>query len=253
MSLIPKARNWVRKELIRLVLPVVPERISNFFRHSLDRPFGNRYYQDRARDYDRLRENQPSWAEENRALREIASELGHGLSVLDVPVGSGRFFPVYGDLDWNVSGLDVSDEMLEVARSRSDGVLAAKPKLIKGKATALPFPDSQFDVVVCFRFLQSIVSFGDTQRVIAEIARVSRRFAVLHLDVKPENLPEGSYPKLRETMRGNLTWQQIEDLLLAEGLCVQKKFGPMPHETKNEVVVLCTLESVVTTKPLGFV
>ena len=253
MSLIHKARNWIRKELIRLVLPVVPERISNLFRHSLDRPFGNRYYQDRARDYDRLRENQPSWAAEHRALSEIAAELGSGLSVLDVPVGSGRFFPIYGDLDWNVSGLDVSDEMLEVARSRSDGVLAAKPKLSKGKATALPFPDSQFDVVVCFRFLQSIVSFGDAQRVIAEIARVSRRFAVLHLDVRPEELPEGPHPTLRETMRGKLTWGQIEDLLLAEGLHVKKKLGPTPHKSKNEFVVLCTLGSLGKTASLDSV
>lgn len=242
MSLIHKARNWIRKELIRRVLPVVPERISNLFRHSLDRPFGNRYYQDRARDYDQLRENQPSWAEEHRTLREIATELGRGLSVLDVPVGSGRFFPVYGELDWSVSGLDVSDEMLEVARNRSDGVLASKPILMKGKATALPFSDSEFDVVVCFRFLQSIVSFGDAQRVIAEIARVSKRFAVLHLDVRPEGLPEGPYPKPRETMRGKLTWLQIEDLLRSEGLHIQKKIGPMSHESKNEFVALCTVK-----------
>ena len=242
MSFIFRARNWVRNELIRRVLPIVPERISNVFRHSLDRPFGNRYYQDRASDYDQLRENQPSWFEEYRALQEIAAELGRGLSVLDVPVGSGRFFPVYGDLGWSVSGLDVSDEMLEVARSRADDVLASTPELIKGKATALPFSDSEYDVVVCFRFLQSIVSFGDAKRVISEIARVSKRYAVLHLDVRPQGLSEGSYPKLRETMRGKLTWLQVEHLLRSQGLQIQKKIGPMPHESKNEFVVLCTVK-----------
>lgn len=175
-------------------------------------------------------------------MEEIATELGRGLSVLDVPVGSGRFFPVYGDLDWGVSGLDVSDEMLEVARNRGDGVLASKPILVKGKATGLPFSDSEFDVVVCFRFLQSIVSFGDAQRVIAEIARVSKRFAVLHLDVRPEGLAEGPHPKLRETMRGKLTWRQIEDILQSKGLQIQKKIGPMPHDSKNEFVVLCAVK-----------
>ena len=242
MSFIPRTRNWIRNEVIRRVLPLIPERIVSLFRHSLDRPFGNRYYQDRARNYDQLRENQPSWPEEHRALREIATELGRALSVLDVPVGSGRFFPIYGDLDWSVSGVDVSDEMLEVARARSDGVLATKPRLIKGKATVLPFPESEFDVVVCFRFLQSIVSFGDANRVIAEIARVTKRYAVLHLDVRPEDMPEEPFPKLRETMRGKLTWLQIEDLLRSHGLCIQKNIGPMPHETKNEFVVLCTVE-----------
>jgi len=95
---------------------------------------------------------------------------------------------------------------------------------------------------VCFRFLQSIVSFGDAQRVIAEVARVSKRFAVLHLDVRPEGLPEGPYPKPRETMRGKLTWLQIEDLLRSEGLHIQKKIGPVPHESKNEFVLLCAVE-----------
>ena len=242
MSFIFRARNWLRKEFIRGVLPMVPERIANVFRHSLDRPFGNRYYQDRARDYDQQREHQPSWVEEHRALQEIATQLGHGLSVLDVPVGSGRFFPVYGDLDWTVSGLDVSDEMLQVALTRSVDSLATEPALFRGNATALPFSDSQFDVVVCFRFLQSIVSFGDAQRVIAEIARVSKGFVVLHLDVRHEGLPEGPYPKLRETMRGKLTWRQIEYLLQSKGLQIQKKIGSMPHESKNEFVVLCAVK-----------
>jgi len=242
MSFIHKARNWIRKELIRRLLPLLPDWLSNSFRHSLDRPFGDRYYQDRARHYDQQREHQASWAEENRVLREVAAGLGLGLSVLDVPVGSGRFFPVYADLDWSVSGLDVSDEMLEIARMRADGVFTTKPLLRKGKATSLPFPDSEFDVVVCFRFLQSIVSFGDARRVIAEIARVTKRFAVLHLDVRPEGLPEGQYPRPRETMRGKLTWSQIEDFLRSEGLQVQKKIGPMPHETKNEFVVVCILD-----------
>ena len=248
MSFSHRARNWIRKQLIRRLLPMVPEGISRLFRHSLDRPFGNRYYQDRARDYDQQRLHQASWTAEYRALQKITTELGHGLSVLDVPVGSGRFFPIYGAVDWRVSGLDVSEEMLEVARTRSHGVLPTKPILIRGKATSLPFPDSEFDVVVCFRFLQSIVSFGDAQRVIAEIARVTKRFAVLHLDVRPEGLPEGPYPKLRETMRGKLTWLQIQDLLVAEGLRIQKNIGPMPHESKNEFVLLCAVEDAQGTQ-----
>lgn len=242
MSLFYRSRNWIRKELIRRVLPVVPEWVSNPFRHSLDRPFGNRYYQDRAREYDRQRENQPSWSAEYRALEGLANNLGRRLSVLDVPVGTGRFFPVYGALEWRVSGLDVSSEMLDVARTQSAEYLITRPTLVEGKATALPFSTSEFDVVVCFRFLQSIVSFGDAQRVIGEISRVSKKFVVLHLDVRPEGLQERSQPKARETMRGKLTWLQIQDLLQSKGLDIKKRIGPMPHASKNEFVVLCEVQ-----------
>lgn len=240
----PRARNFVRREVIRWVLPVIPSSVATLLRHSLDRPFGNRYYQDRALKYDELREHQLSWKGENRALRDMAAGLGRGLSVLDVPVGSGRFFSIYSELDWTVTGLDASSEMLNVARNRMGSASEMKPVLLEGKATALPFADSEFDVVVCFRFLQSIVSFGNAQIVIGEIARVTKRYAILHLDVRPEGLPEVRPPKLRATMRGNLTWPQIVSLLESKGLYIQKKIGPMPHETKNEFVVLCAVEDV---------
>lgn len=225
--------------MIRHALPILPKFISRKLTHSLDRPFGNRYYQDRASNYDRDREHQVSWAEEQAALTEIAVELGNGLSVLDVPVGTGRFFPLYAEMGWEPTGLDVSKEMLNVARRRSAGLFQNLPLLEKGKAHKLPFDDRRFDVVVCFRFLQSIVSFGTARRVIAEIARVTRKHVVLHLDVKPQGQPEGHLPSPNETMRGKLSWNQIENLLASEGLEIVRVIGPITHDSKNEHVVLC--------------
>lgn len=234
-----KWRNRIRKALIQYVLPLVPNVISGKMSHSLDKPFGNRYYQDRATNYDRDRRHQISWGEEQEALAELAAELGKGLSVLDVPVGSGRFFPVYSELGWEPTGLDISNDMLEVARKRSTELFQYLPLLQRGKAEKLPFNDESFDVVVCFRFLQSIISFGKARRVIGELSRVSRKYAVLHLDFKPEGQPDGQLPKPNETMRGKLNRDQVVALLDAGGLEVVRVIGPITHETKNEHVVLC--------------
>ena len=43
----------------------------------------------------------------------------------------------------------------------------------------LPFPDSMFDSVLCIRLLHHRFSNAERQRILAELARVSRRFVII--------------------------------------------------------------------------
>jgi ubiquinone/menaquinone biosynthesis C-methylase UbiE len=92
------------------------------------------------------------------ALDWLASRLGTLTSgrVLDLGCGEGRFLPA------RAVGLDVDEDRLRLARTRSRLVLRAD-------ARALPFPDGTFDTVYAIRMLNDT---GDVDRALAEAARV---------------------------------------------------------------------------------
>jgi len=89
--------------------------------------------------------------------------------VLEVAVGTGRNLPYYPQ-GVRLSGLDLSEEMLTVARQRA-ATLSREVGLQQGDAQALPFSDGAFDTVVCAFALCSI---PDDRRAVAEMKRVLR-------------------------------------------------------------------------------
>jgi ubiquinone/menaquinone biosynthesis C-methylase UbiE len=89
--------------------------------------------------------------------------------VLEVAVGTGLNLPHYPS-GVRLTGIDVSPEMLALARERADR-LGLDVTLREADAQALPFPDASFDTVVCTLGLCSI---PDDRRAIAEMKRVLR-------------------------------------------------------------------------------
>ncbi|HMN88164.1 MAG TPA: class I SAM-dependent methyltransferase [Bauldia sp.] len=74
--------------------------------------------------------------------------IAPGEAVLDVGTGTGVVAVTAARAGARVSGLDLTPELLEVARL--NGQVARLPEIewIEGDAEALPFPDGRFDVVV---------------------------------------------------------------------------------------------------------
>jgi len=89
--------------------------------------------------------------------------------VLEVAVGTGLNFDAYPS-DVRLTGIDLSDEMLEIARNRARD-LGREVVLQQGDAHALPFDDATFDTVVCTFGLCAI---PDTDRALDEMTRVLR-------------------------------------------------------------------------------
>jgi SAM-dependent methyltransferase len=146
-------------------------------------PAGPSGYQgERAAAYeaDRARRTMFHW--EQRIIGELLLQVPRGSArVLDVPVGTGRFIPIYAELGLETVGLDASRDMLAAAAAARDA--GQHPvTLVKGSATALPFPDDSFDVLVCFRFLPGKLSLRRARQALKEFARVTR--GELHLLLK---------------------------------------------------------------------
>jgi ubiquinone/menaquinone biosynthesis C-methylase UbiE len=89
--------------------------------------------------------------------------------VLEVAIGTGLNLPHYPS-GVRVTGIDISPQMLTVARERA-AALGRAVRLQVGDAQALPFADAAFDTVVCTLGLCGI---PDDRAAIAEMKRVLR-------------------------------------------------------------------------------
>src|SRR5882724_6049231 len=110
-----------------------------------------------------------SSAARNRAVR-LVNQLP-GRAVLEVGVGTGLALPRYTP-DKRIVGIDLSAEMLELARRRvAELGLRKVDGLLEMDAEATEFADGQFDTAVAM-FVASVVPAP--RRMLAELRRVVR-------------------------------------------------------------------------------
>ena len=88
---------------------------------------------------------------------------------LEVAVGTGLNLPLY-DTDVRLSAIDLSPEMLEIAKQRADELQRAVD-LREAHAHQLPFADASFDTLVC---TYSLCNIPDPHRAVGEMKRVLR-------------------------------------------------------------------------------
>lgn len=104
-----------------------------------------------------------------QAEMELVLELAApkpGEKALDVGVGTGIFAVELMKRGTEITGIDVSGKMLEIARSKGVRNVAL------GDAVSLDFPDESFDLVVSITALEFI---EECDRAISEMVRVCRK------------------------------------------------------------------------------
>jgi len=99
--------------------------------------------------------------------------LSAGERVLDVPCGQGRHAHLLAEAGFDVTGLDYSRHLLEIAKARGTG---ARLRYVRGDMRALPEKWSgRFAAVLnLFTSFGFFLDPGDDKRVIHELARVLR-------------------------------------------------------------------------------
>lgn len=141
---------------------------------------GSPYCGAKATEYDAKRVTQQKWHDEN----EIVAEMMRGAtgSVLDVPVGTGRFLPIYKSLRLVVTGVDASTDMLKEARKKA----SRRDRLFQGDATKMDFAEQrEFDTVVCVRLLH-LMKQDDALKILGEILRVADKRVILTVQLGVE-------------------------------------------------------------------
>jgi demethylmenaquinone methyltransferase / 2-methoxy-6-polyprenyl-1,4-benzoquinol methylase len=142
-----------------------------------------------ARRYDLLNDLQSFGLHRlwKRRVVELAA-VKPGDRALDLCCGTGDIAFALAQRGAEVTGLDFSEKMLEVAQSRlhSMGSQTPGPKFMQGDAQQLPFPDNSFDAVTVGYGLRNLSSWESGLREMVRVAKPGGRIVALDFG-KPAN------------------------------------------------------------------
>lgn len=150
-----------------------------------------RYYGGRASGYEERRASRPFWAKENATVEAMLSDLPRDSSILDIPVGTGRYAPIYQRLGFSALGLDVSSDMLDVARGNIASI-GFDMEIRRGDALNIESADQSFDAAVCTRLVNWFLP-SEMIRTVCELMRVSRR-VILSIELSDRKSDKGNQP-----------------------------------------------------------
>jgi ubiquinone/menaquinone biosynthesis C-methylase UbiE len=145
---------------------------------------------------------------------EVVLDLGSGAGA-DVLISARRVGPT-----GRAIGIDMTDEMLELARRNATEAGVANVEFLKGYLEELPLPDASVDVVIS----NCVINLsGDKPRVLAEAARVLRpggRFAVSDVIADPDMdaATKADMAAWTGCVAGALTEHEFREALAAAGL-----------------------------------
>lgn len=151
------------------------------------------------------------------------ADLQEGETVLDLGSGAGADVLISArrvGATGRAIGLDMTDEMLELARAGAAQAGVANAEFVKGHIEEIPLEDASVDVVIS----NCVINLsGDKPRVLAEAARVLRpggRFAVSDVIADPDmdDATRADMQQWTGCIAGALTREEFEDALRAAGL-----------------------------------
>jgi SAM-dependent methyltransferase len=150
------------------------------------------------------------------------ADLHEGDTVLDLGSGAGADVLISARRvgpSGRAIGLDMTDEMLELARANAREAGVSNVDFVKGYIEELPLPDASVDVIIS----NCVINLSaDKRRVIAEAARVLRpggRFAVSDV-IADEDMDEDTRRDMAAwtgCIAGALTRDQFTEILIAAG------------------------------------
>ncbi|CAN5587601.1 arsenite methyltransferase [soil metagenome] len=181
--------------------------------------FGGTLYSDTERDE---LPDEASLASMGCGNPTAVAELREGEAVLDLGSGAGgavllcagRVGPT-----GRAYGLDMTDEMLDLARANAREAGVGNVEFVKGTIEEIPLPDSSVDVVIS----NCVINLsGDKARVLHEAARVLRpggRFAVSDViaDADMDDATRADMAQWTGCIAGALTRAEYEDGLREVG------------------------------------
>ncbi len=115
---------------------------------------------------------------ESKALQNMMQTYfespGH---VLDIPCGTGRLLQDMTDLGFKITGGDISDEMMGIAKKR----YADNPNIDFQKldGESMPFEDNRFDYLTSYRLMCHLPR-ESRNKVLKEMIRVTRKVLIVN-------------------------------------------------------------------------
>jgi SAM-dependent methyltransferase len=165
---------------------------------------------------------------------ETVLDLGSGAGA-DVLISARRVGP-----SGRAIGLDMTDEMLDLARANAAEAGLGNVELVKGNIEDIPLGDASVDVVIS----NCVINLsGDKDQVLREVARVLRpggRFAVSDViaDRDMDDVTRADMQQWTGCIAGALTREQFERSLTAAGLTgIEIRETHRVHEHASSAIV----------------
>jgi 2-polyprenyl-3-methyl-5-hydroxy-6-metoxy-1,4-benzoquinol methylase len=112
---------------------------------------------------------------EKELTDHFVSLIGGDSTLLDIPCGSGRFLNRFRGLR-RVIAMDINKGMVDEAEMRNpfDNI-----EFMLSGVQKIPLENNAVDAVFCMRLLHHIENKNEIKAIMAEIARVSRKFVLI--------------------------------------------------------------------------
>ncbi len=145
---------------------------------------------------------------------ETVPDLGSGAGA-DVLISAGRVRPTGKTI-----GLDMTDEMLDLARTNAAAAGAMNVEFLKGEIESIPLPDGVVDVVISNCVINLSADKGRVLREVARVLKPGGRFAVSDVvaDGDMHDATRADMAAWTGCIAGALTREQYQSSLTAAGL-----------------------------------
>lgn len=131
-----------------------------------------------AKNYDTERVGQGKWVQEQKAMDKLIAHIPEGSSLIDIPVGTGRFFPFYKERNLNVTGLDISKDMLSEAQQKAKKEKLENVDFKVENILDISLKDGAVTTCLCVRFLNWL-KWPLVEQAFSEIHRVSSQYMIV--------------------------------------------------------------------------
>ena len=162
-------------------------------------PAASKYQGEIAENYDEIRELKTNTSRDQEIIENILNQFKEGSFIGDIPAGTGRFLLPTISRNMNYLGLDISEDMLSVARQKysnfknSNNKITTKCNLIQGSAEKINIDDESLDWLLSVKFIKHLPNQEIVEKVLSEFHRVVRIGAIVQVKISNSNNNKASF------------------------------------------------------------
>lgn len=184
------------------------------------------------------------WRDEQLA-RKALKLAGQPKTVLDLPCGAGRFWPVLAEQpDRQIIGADNSADMVSVALKHCPSDIQSRVKAFQTSAFAIDMADNAVDSIFSMRLMHHIGESEHRVAMLKEFHRVTKDTVILSMWVDgnfkawKRQRSEQRHPRGSTQNRFMIPAKQIETEFAQAGFTVVKHLDFLPYYAMWRVYVL---------------
>ncbi|MCB1616880.1 MAG: class I SAM-dependent methyltransferase [Pseudomonadales bacterium] len=195
---------------------------------SVDLEFSQKYDKKHARHYFEKHQanlsRRLSHRMEEHMARKALQAAGNPATVMDLPCGAGRFWPLLlSQQNRKLIAADNSPNMIETGLQNHQALVKNRIETLTTSVFAIDLPDNAVESVFCMRLLHHIGDAGDRQTMFAELQRVASKNVIISLWVDG-NIKSWQRKRL-EKKRDRQKKHKIQNRFVLPAKQIEKEFA----------------------------